>query len=314
MCIAFWRLGSKEHLDGYSLVLAFNRDEYFQRPTQGFHIWKAHPHICAPLDLKPEQEEHRGSWIGVNRQGRLALLTNYREKVPHHDGKISRGALVRDFLLDTPATPGGQTLSQNDKGMVMEYAKKIFEERELYDGFNLVLFDLLPEQMTAVYVTNRGEDGKGGRGSLRVLEQDSVIGLSNSTIGDLSWPKVCNGKTRFSDILQERAEKNTDEQDTKTIMKLMEMMRDNSPFDRDALPQKLDDLKQCIFVPRLTGNIRLLESESYGTRSTNVLLLRGSKLTIAECNYPDDKADSCMDAVDTNIMYFNLNQSPKSVL
>ncbi|PIA14585.1 DUF833-domain-containing protein [Coemansia reversa NRRL 1564] len=307
MCIAFWRLG-KGHKDGYNLVLMFNRDEYFERPTQGFHIWKAHPHICAPLDLKPEIEEHRGSWIGVNQQGRLALLTNYREKIPHHDDKISRGALVRDFLLDNPRTPGGQLLNLNNSdSMVMEYAKKIFVERELYDGFNLVLFDLQPEHMTAVYVTNRGDDGKGGRGLLRVLNNDSVTGLSNSTIDDISWPKVRHGKVRVSEILNECIDKvNTDKQDKQTITGLMELMRDTSPFNQEILPQQVDDLKECIFVPRLSGNIKILANESYGTRSTNVLLLRESKLTIAECNYANGKVH-CETNADTSIMQFNLS-------
>ncbi|KAJ1940049.1 hypothetical protein EC988_007147, partial [Linderina pennispora] len=54
MCIAFWVLNSAsdtEHCP--DLVLAFNRDEYLERPTKGFHTWEAHPNIFAPKDLKP---------------------------------------------------------------------------------------------------------------------------------------------------------------------------------------------------------------------------------------------------------------------
>ncbi|KAJ2607366.1 hypothetical protein H4S08_004851 [Coemansia sp. RSA 1365] len=189
----------------------------------------------------------------------------------------------------------------------MEYAQNIFLERELYDGFNLVLFDLRPEHMKAVYVTNRGDDGKGGRGSLRVLDNDSVTGLSNSTIDDLSWPKIRHGKAQVSEILKDSIDKvDTDKQDKQTITGLMELMRDTSPFNHDILPQRVEDLKQCIFVPRLSGNIKILANESYGTRSTNVLLLRESKLAIAECNYANDNVHNENNA-DTSIMQFNLS-------
>ncbi|KAJ2179234.1 Transport and Golgi organization protein 2, partial [Coemansia sp. RSA 532] len=178
MCIAIWKLDDKAEATGdYSLVLAFNRDEYFDRPTRGFHIWESKPNICAPLDLKPPDEAHRGSWIGVNRKGRLAFLTNFRELVPHHDGKISRGALVRDFLLDDLVTPGGQHVQthSSNRDAVIEYAEKVYNERELYDGFNLVLFDLLSEHKTAVYVSNRGQNEDGSRGSMCELDQGQVI-------------------------------------------------------------------------------------------------------------------------------------------
>ncbi|KAJ2306047.1 hypothetical protein IWW54_004873, partial [Coemansia sp. RSA 2705] len=293
MCIAFWRLDNQaEASGGYSLVLAFNRDEYFNRPTQGFHIWKDRPYICAPLDLKPSNEAHRGSWIGVNRQGRLAFLTNFREQVPHHQDKISRGALVRDYLLESPVTPGGQRLNTDGSNgsIAMEYAQRVFEEREQYDGFNLVLFDLSLERKGAVYVTNRGNNEDGSRGSMRVLDQGQHMGLSNSTI-DSPWPKVVRGTSKFSQTLGElHGFVTSDEQDTHTIAALMGMMRDSAPFAKSGscVPQRIEDLAQCIFVPRLDGSISQLAEGCYGTRTTDVLLLRKNQLVIAECNYKED--------------------------
>ncbi|KAJ2497606.1 hypothetical protein GGH96_004981 [Coemansia sp. RSA 1972] len=275
MCIAIWKLDDKAETTGdYSLVLAFNRDEYFDRPTRGFHIWEDKPNICAPLDLKPLNEAHRGSWIGVNRKGRLAFLTNFRERVPHHDGKISRGALVRDFLLDHPITPGGQHVQthSSNRDTVIEYAEKVYSERELYDGFNLVLFDLHSEHKTAVYVSNRGQNEDGSRGSMCVLDQGQVIGLSNSIIDDL-WPKVSRGCDRFAHTLSGlRSFANDDDQDTHTIAALLDAMRDSSPFsnvDDADVPQKIEDLaqlrrRQVEALTRALGQFVSLKSTAEG--------------------------------------------------
>ncbi|KAJ2851623.1 hypothetical protein IWW36_000946 [Coemansia brasiliensis] len=312
MCIAFWRLDNDaEALGGYSLVLAFNRDEYFDRPTRGFHIWEDRPNICAPLDLKPLNKNHRGSWIGTNRQGRLAFLTNFREPVPHHDGKISRGALVRDFLLDNPVTPGGQQIhAKTSSAIVIEYAEKVFQEREMYDGFNLVLFDLAAPQKTAVYITNRGSNQQGGMGHMSVLSQGQTMGLSNSTI-DNPWPKVVYGSEKFKQVLASSNSFNDpDEQDTHVIAKVMDVMCDPSPFNGEngkCIPQSVEELAQCIFVPRVNGSIGQLSDGCYGTRTTDVLLLRSNILVIAECNY-DKAQDHAADiSKPANLTYFSFN-------
>ncbi|KAI8322591.1 hypothetical protein GQ54DRAFT_144474 [Martensiomyces pterosporus] len=230
MCIAFWKLSEGGGSHGCrDFVLAFNRDEFLDRPTKGFHAWPRHPNIYAPQDLKPPDESHRGSWLGVSRQGRLALLTNFREAVPHHDGKISRGALVRDFLLDQPVTPGGQEIEGEE--VTVEYARRVFEERQKYDGFNLVLFDLRPGRRQAVYVTNRGSEvgPDGTPGSLKVLSAGEVVGLSNSTI-DNPWPKVLKGKRAVTQVLEdtqdgEIGDQTSDSADEQLISSLLSIMR-----------------------------------------------------------------------------------------
>lgn len=84
------------------------------RPTQPAHFWPDHPSILAGRDVL-----RQGTWLGVTRTGRVALLTNYRERLPSHattqateDGgdvvsgasfvkttnAPSRGALTANFL------------------------------------------------------------------------------------------------------------------------------------------------------------------------------------------------------------------------
>ena len=58
----------------FPLVIAANRDEYYQRPTARAAFWQDHPHILAGRDL-----ECMGTWLGVTRGGRFAALTNFRD-------------------------------------------------------------------------------------------------------------------------------------------------------------------------------------------------------------------------------------------
>ncbi|KAJ2557041.1 hypothetical protein EV175_001593, partial [Coemansia sp. RSA 1933] len=215
MCIAFWTFNQDPKDDEYDFILAFNRDEHFERPTRGFHIWtdtSSSVDVYAPKDFKPTVESQRGAWIGVNRHGHLAFLTNYREPVYHHSGAISRGALVRDFLL-------GKTSSEEDtfkEGIISatDYAQIVYKNRHQYDGFNLMLFDLRPGCKQAVYVTNRNSNmddtlkadtsHPGGPGSIEFLDcGNDIQGLSNSTLSNI-WPKVGHGvqcfRKLFSDI------------------------------------------------------------------------------------------------------------------
>ncbi|KAJ2488920.1 hypothetical protein IWW37_004402 [Coemansia sp. RSA 2050] len=251
MCIVFWKLLNN------SLVLAFNRDEYFLRPTLGFHYWSTHPTILAPQDLHPPPDQ-RGTYLGASPHSRrLAFLTNFRE-LPS-PAKLSRGPLVRDYLL-TPGT-------------ALNYAQAVYEQRHQYNGFNLVLFDLDKGQV--VYVTNRGYEGEG---AVKVLVESGVMGLSNSTIDDRSWPKVEQGKQAFAQAL----ESSRDEQSL--ISNLMRVMSDPGPFT-SSLPQCLDDLQQCIYVPELSNIDGLPSVGQYGTRTTDVIILTNSQLTIAERNH-----------------------------
>ncbi|KAJ2844027.1 hypothetical protein GGI22_007014, partial [Coemansia erecta] len=153
MCIAFWAFNQDSAEDEYDFILAFNRDGPFERPTKGFHIWSdVSADIYAPKDLKPPTESQRGAWIGVNRHGHLALLTNYREPFNSHDGRISRGTLVRGFLLGK--SPSDEDTAKNGMIDPIEYARIVYQNRHKYDGFNLMLFDLRPGCTQAVYVTN----------------------------------------------------------------------------------------------------------------------------------------------------------------
>ena len=47
MCIVFLAISSEPKQDGYKVIIASNRDEYFNRPTQEAHFWKGNPDIIS---------------------------------------------------------------------------------------------------------------------------------------------------------------------------------------------------------------------------------------------------------------------------
>ncbi|TMW73532.1 NRDE family protein [Alteribacter natronophilus] len=143
----------------FPFIMAANRDEFYERPTQKLHQWEDEPEILAGRD-----EVAGGTWMGMSQSGRIAALTNVREVPGHENPKKSRGNIVRDYLGD-PLLPAEDFLG------------KLNEEATLYDGFNLLAGT--PDKLH--YVSNRSS-------STETLTK-GIYGLSNGTLHS-DWPKV----------------------------------------------------------------------------------------------------------------------------
>ncbi len=79
----------------YHLVLAANRDEYFDRPTLSARYWPDNPSVIAGRDMNSG-----GTWLGMTTNGKLAAVTNYRDPEWHVPDPPSRGKLVEQYLAD----------------------------------------------------------------------------------------------------------------------------------------------------------------------------------------------------------------------
>ena len=85
----------------WRLVAIGNRDEYHDRPTAPLAEWDDDSGIIAGRDLVAG-----GTWLGVGRGGRFALLTNFRAEGYPKPHLASRGALVADWLRGVPIPDG----------------------------------------------------------------------------------------------------------------------------------------------------------------------------------------------------------------
>ena len=155
----------------YPLIIAANRDEYFNRPTDPLRPWQDNPDIIAGRDL-----ESQGTWLGISKKHRLAAVTNFREPGFQMETPISRGLLVSDFLESSHTAP--------------HYLQELEPQYPLYRGFNLLLWD----GNGLYYSSNRHEQ------LLQLLP--GIYGLSNHLL-DTDWPKVVRGKTLLSQHIQQ---------------------------------------------------------------------------------------------------------------
>jgi uncharacterized protein with NRDE domain len=166
MCLAIIALDAHPL---YRLVVAANRDEFHARPAAAAAWGDAPPFegVLAGRDL-----EAGGTWLGVRRDGRWALVTNVREGGRRDPGARSRGELIPRVLAADSESP--------------DALQEILQAGEHYNGFNL----LAGHADAMAWASNRAQ---------RLEELTSGIhGLSNALL-DTCWPKVTRTKARLAD-------------------------------------------------------------------------------------------------------------------
>jgi uncharacterized protein with NRDE domain len=159
----------------YRLVLAANRDEFFDRPAAPAQWWPDRPDVLGGRDLSKG-----GTWLGVTRSGRWSAVTNFREGVRPDPALRSRGFLTAEFLA-------GQASAE-------VYASELSGQLSDYAGFNLLVGD----GASVWYLGNRPPD-------VRAVPA-GVHGLSNHLLNS-QWPKVREGRAGLAALLDADEEK-----------------------------------------------------------------------------------------------------------
>ena len=155
----------------YNLILAANRDEFYERPSSPADFWEDTPQVLAGQDL-----QEGGTWMGIDRAGRFAAITNYRDPASWKNNAPSRGGLVSSYLC------GNQSAD--------DYLENISRQGNLYNGYNLIVGD----RHELFAYSNRGERQKLNPG---------IYGLSNHLI-NTPWPKVTRGKKLLAETLDKK--------------------------------------------------------------------------------------------------------------
>jgi len=180
MCLIAFALNARP---GVPLLLAANRDEFFDRPTARLHRWALADgsQVVAGRDLR-----EGGTWLGVASSGRVAMLTNVRSaETPA--ARLSRGELVTRWL--------GMGFSD-----VSRFAQAI--DPAAYGGFNLVVGDL--KQGCWSFMSNRNPAHPHAAHKpdmwLRSL-QPGLYALSNASL-NTDWPKTTLLRSALSEALK----------------------------------------------------------------------------------------------------------------
>ncbi|HEU0231515.1 MAG TPA: NRDE family protein [Burkholderiaceae bacterium] len=243
MCIAYLALGRHPE---WPLFIAANRDEFHARASRPAAPWSDFPNVIAGLDRVAG-----GTWLGVTRQGRYALLTNYRDPSAFLPNAPSRGQLVGDFLIGH-ATP-------------LDYAAAVSDCAGIYNGFNLIVGDM----NSCFYIGNRAPDA-----SPRSLGPGSHV-LSNHLL-DTPWPKARRLRQAMDDLALAQL--------NESIEPVFALLRDGAQADDADLPDTGIPRER----ERLLSSPFIVSPE-YGTRCSTVVAIHASgRAVLSEASYAPD--------------------------
>ena len=248
MCLALIAFAAHPH---YRLVLAANRDEFHARSAAPAAWWDEG--FLAGRDLK-----EGGTWLGIDRSGRFALLTNVREPSRRDTAAPTRGMLVPQILV-------------NDQAPAESLASLVADGGR-YNGFNLVAGD----GASLHWGSNRAP-------STATLAP-GIYGVSNHLL-DTPWPKVERSKTALGRWCR-------DSDDADDLAPVFALLRDSERAPDEALPKTGVPLnwERLLSSPFIVG-------EEYGTRCTTVVTVhRDGKVRFVERSF--DPAGNAIGDVD----------------
>ena len=222
------------------LIVASNRDEYYNRPASPATWWGTSPAVFGGRDL-----QSGGTWMGItskeNEQGhtvKFAAITNVRESSATRADAPSRGALVANYLTNQ--------LSAQD------YVNVIADQADQYNGFNLLIGD----ETDLIWFSNRRLDDERNGKPLPA----GIYGISNASL-DTPWPKVVKTKAEFASLICQRAPEDA----------YFEMLSNTTPAPDCRLP----DTGVSFDMERLLSSV-CIESPTYGTRVSSLVKIHAN--------------------------------------
>ncbi|WP_368562627.1 NRDE family protein [Pseudoxanthomonas sp. UTMC 1351] len=212
----------------WRLLLAGNRDEFHERPTAALSPWESGGDVLAGRDLRSG-----GTWAGLDRGGRMAVVTNVRDPRIVLPQAPSRGRLTTEFLTTAGhATRYGQALL----GSAVDYAP-----------FNLLVSDAVRCEFISNYPAPR-----------QMSLSDGVHGLSNGDL-DEPWPKTRRLAGALADWLA------AGESDLEPLWRAL---TDETPAPDDELPDTGLELER----ERMLSAI-FIRDAVYGTRASTLIAI-----------------------------------------
>ncbi|XP_048006840.1 transport and Golgi organization protein 2-like isoform X1 [Leguminivora glycinivorella] len=237
MCILFSYCGDNVAESDYQLIVAENRDEYYNRSALNMSIWND-SNVVAGRDLGAPDGD--GTWLAVSPQKRkLGVLLNlpYSERA---DAK-SRGRLVTDYV-------------QSDLS-IEEYVKTKESYVKETNEFVLVTYDFSNNTKVNTYTNSTNE--------LRTWEE-TCQGFSNS-LPEKPLSKAVAGRSALYDICSRLNKVSMKQQLIEELLTLLKSKEQHLPDqeleNRTPMYQKLSS----IFVTIPEGR--------YGTRTHTIILL-----------------------------------------
>jgi uncharacterized protein with NRDE domain len=261
MCLIAFTLGQNRH---YPLVVAANRDEFFNRSTAAMDWWPSASHeLVSTRVLAGRDLQAGGTWLAISASGAVSAVTNVREGSPEA-GIISRGDLPLRALEQSP-----QALRAH-----------LADTASRYSGFNLVTLDAGQKHAAGPYgwyFSNR--DAHPGRSLHR-----GSYGVSNHLL-QTPWPKLLRLRQRVANTVLAASE------DSEPLHQaLIDHLVDFTPAPDHLLPRTGVGLD----TERMLSPAFII-GEHYGTRVTTVVTVASSgEIRVTEQTWqPGGKPGEC---------------------
>ena len=129
--------------NGFPLVVAANRDEFYARPTAEPRVIAADPWVAAGQDLNAG-----GTWLGVNEHCMVAGLLNRRTPQGPDPSRRSRGLLCLEVLQSGRIVDARARLREEDPAAYNPFNLLVATSEEAFvatnDGIALAVTPLTP--------------------------------------------------------------------------------------------------------------------------------------------------------------------------
>jgi uncharacterized protein with NRDE domain len=212
----------------YPLIVAGNRDEFHERPSAAAGWWPGAPDVYGGRDLVAG-----GSWLAVNRRGRLAVVINHPARPPSPERRASRGQLVRDWV-----TQAGHAAT------LAGFLGRVSGNADEYAGFSLIAGSL--DDGLQGLITPAGDSGPHWR-----IGQ-GVSAITNSP-REAPWPKAAWLEREIHKCIA------ADEVRAEALLEILHVSAPIAASDDDS--------------PRAQARVRpFLCGDTYGTRASTVVI------------------------------------------
>lgn len=217
--------------------------EFLSRPTAPADWWDPpNEHVLGGRDL---HRDIHGTWLGVTKDGRVAVLTNFQDDSAPMEGVRSRGAMVNAFLTHRPETAPS----------TKDFVKDLIDENVVQGvgGFSLVCGRA---GRPLAVVSNRTPSTEGV--AWIATEPGQIFGLSNAAFGDKTWPKVLDGEKLMAAAISKAVKEDLDEDQ---LIHEMLALLSNDTLPRLSKRKKEDEksyleyLRMSVFIPAVGGTI-----------------------------------------------------------
>ena len=182
----------------------------------------------------------------TRKEGRIAVLTNYRDDSSKAVGLRSRGSIVNEFL---EARVDDGDVDEDGMSATKKYVEDLVSggDAQQAGGFSLACGTV---KGPLAVVSNRVSATEGIEWIAK--EKGETVALSNTAFGDRSWPKITNGEELLKEAIH--ASVKLGESEDELIWRLLELLStDTLPrlSEGESMERYIDLLRQSIFIPAI---------------------------------------------------------------